>query len=219
MEMSVEEKAYRNWVGCMYHLPEEEFDVLEQTIKEYDIGGYIIAHEASPYPHFHLVFEELSENVYVNVNKKIVDKYKLRADSKKGTRKQYGKITKIKDIDKLKSYTVKDGNFRTNLSPEEIAKVIENSFQKTKKKEWLDKCLEYVEARPGLWSFKSHTTPSGKWRCYDIDEQIGKELMMYHIEHEVVFTFNQIKSQVRYAIQKTKHLGKYEKAQILWDLK
>lgn len=214
-----EQETYSNWVGCMYHLSSSEFDVLEEILKEYDIGGYIIAHEVEPYPHFHLVFEELDENVYVNMNKKIVEKYKLRACSKKGIRKQYGKITSIKDIDKLKSYTVKDGNYRTNLSPEEMTKVLENSFKKQKKTEWLEKCIAHVESMPGLWCYKDYTTPSGKWRCYDIDEMIGKELIKFHIEKEVKFTFNAIKSMVRYAIQQTTHIDIIEKADILWHLK
>lgn len=214
MEISVEEK-YSNWVGCMYHLEEKEFDLLEQTLKEYDIGGYIIGHEVTPYPHFHIVFEELVENVYTNFNKKIVDKYKLRADSKKGKRKQYGKITTIKDIEKLKSYTLKDGNFRSNLSSDELHDVIERSFKKTKKKEWLDKCLEYIEEYPKL--FSSYTDDYCKY--HNVDERLAKQLIIYHIENEVVFTFNAIKSMVRYAIQKTKHLNKTHKADILWDIK
>lgn len=212
--MPIEEK-YSNWVGCMYHLPEQEFDYLEQTLKEYDVGGYIIAHEVTPYPHFHLVFEELVEKVYTNFNKKIVDKYKLRADSKKGIRKQYGKITTIKDIEKLKSYTIKDGNFRSNLSSDELHEVIERSFKKGKKKEWLDKCLEYIEEYKSLFS----PFTDSYCRYHAVDERLAKQLIMFHIENEVVFTFNSIKSMVRYAIQKTKHLNKVTKADILWDIK
>lgn len=217
MDMIVEEK-YSNWVGCMYHLSSTEFDELEKILKEYDVGGYIIAHEVSPYPHFHLVFEELDENVYTNYNKKIVEKYKLRADSKKGIRKQYGKITTIKDIEKLKSYTVKDGNYRTNLSHEEMVKVLENSFKKQKKTEWLEKCISHLEERPALFAYKTIDYGT-KWKFVDIDEQLGKELIKFHIESEVKFTFNGIKSMVRYSIQLTKHLAMYQKQDILWSIK
>jgi len=211
-------KKYSNWVGCMYHLEEQHFDYLEKTLQEYDIGGYIIGHETDPYPHFHIAFEELSENQYINLNKKIVNNFKLRADSKKGKRKQYGKINQIKDIEKLKSYTVKDGNYRSNLSSSQMAEIIERSFKKTKKKEWLDTCLEYIEEYPKLFR-ETHVEKSNFVEYLDIDERLGKQLILFHLEKEVRFTYNQIKSMVRYAIQKTKHLGNIKKSQILWKIR
>lgn len=214
------QKKYSNWVGCMYHLPENEFDVLEQMITDHDIGGYIIGHETDPYDHFHVVFEELSENVYTNLNKKIVEKYKLRACSKKGIRKQYGKIRKIEDLDKLKSYTVKDGNFRTNLSDEEMKKVIENSFEKTRKKEWIDKVIKRLEEENGdLFQHKSQPDHYGNVRWYEIDERLGKKVMEIHIKENVKFSFSQIKSIVRYSLQQTNHIGLNRKLNILWDIK
>lgn len=218
-DTETEEAPYSKVIGCMYHLPLTEFDYLEETLKKYDIGWYIIGHETDPYDHFHVAFEELSEKQYTNFNKKVVEDYGLRADCKKGTRKQYGKITKIKDIDRLKSYTVKDGNYRSNLPPDELQVVIENSFRKSKRKEWLEECIQYVETLPAIFSYKTHNYPNGHWKHTDIDELIGKELIKYHIEKGVRFTFNAIKSMIRYSIQETKHLDLNEKANILWSIK
>lgn len=215
------QKKYSNWVGCMYHLPENEFDALEQMIQDHDIGGYIIGHETEPYDHFHVVFEELSENVYTNMNKKIVEKYKLRGDSKKGIRKQYGKIRrKIEDLDRLKSYTVKDGNFRSNLSEAEMKRVIENSFEKNRKKEWIDKVITQLEAEHyELFQDKGRPDIYGNVKWYVVEERLGKKIMEIHIKEKVRFTFNQIKSIVRYALQKTDHIGINRKLHILWDIK
>jgi hypothetical protein len=214
----MEEEKISNVVGCMYHLEESEFDYLEKTLKEYQVGWYIIGHEKTPYSHFHIAFEELSDREYTNFNKKIVTQYKLRADSKNGKRKQYGKISQVKDIDKLKSYTLKDGNYRSNLSSSQLAEVIERSFKKSKKKEWMETCLEHIEEYPKL--FKSRIQEwSDKIKYFNIDDQLANQLILFHLEKEVQFTRNQIKALVYRAIQVTKHLGKIEKAKILWELK
>ena len=41
--------------------------------------------------------------------KKLIEKYNLRGKAGKDQARQYGRISKIKDLEKLKSSTVKDG--------------------------------------------------------------------------------------------------------------
>ena len=100
------------WIACMFHLKETEFDYLEDTLLNYDIAGYIIGFEAQPYPHFHLIFQSSDLN-YNSFSKKIVEKYQLRGKAGKDLCRQYGRISKIKDLEKMKVYTLKDGGIRS----------------------------------------------------------------------------------------------------------
>ena len=119
----------------MFHINRTEFDFIEDTLKRYDIGEYIIAFEKAvvntkTIEHFHIVFEGTIK-IYNNFSKVLKEKYKLNGSAKKGQTRQYGKIKNIKDIEKLKSYTLKDGDFRTNMDDEVIHSLVQNSYQKS----------------------------------------------------------------------------------------
>lgn len=121
------------WIACMFHIHKEEFDSIESTLLDYDIQGYLIGFEETPYHHYHLLFQG-TDTIYNAFSKRLIEKYNLRGSAKQGKSRQYGRISKIKDLEKLKSYTVKDGDIRTNLSQEEVTKIIEDSFKKDKVK-------------------------------------------------------------------------------------
>ena len=117
------------WIACMFHIHQDEFDYIESTLLDYDIQGYIIGHEMEPFSHYHLLFQGTNQ-IYNAFSKRLIEKYNLRGKAGKDQARQYGRISKIKDLEHLKSYTVKDGNYRTNLNEQEITKIIENSFKK-----------------------------------------------------------------------------------------
>ena len=117
------------WHAAVFHIQEDEFDFIEETLIEYDIGGYLIGHETDPFHHYHILMES-NAKVYNTFSKRLIEKYGLRGKASKGKARQYGKIKNIKDLEKLKSYTVKDGNYRSNLSPEEVQAYFEKSYKK-----------------------------------------------------------------------------------------
>lgn len=126
----------------------EHFSYLENTIKEYDIGGYIIAaettkdtHKESDGEHFHFLVE-MSDTDYHKFSKRVFkDKFNLAGRAMNGHPRQYGKVSKIEKLDRMKSYTVKDGNFRTNLKEDEVKEITENSFKKEEKKSSRDEII------------------------------------------------------------------------------
>lgn len=131
------------WIACMFHIAQTEFDFICSTLQEYDIGGYIIAHEDSPHSHYHMIFQG-TDAIYNAYSKRLIEKYNLRGKAGKDKARQYGRISKIKDLEKLKSYTVKEGNIKTNLSEEEISGIIEKSFKKANTQSLIDEIVESV---------------------------------------------------------------------------
>lgn len=144
------------WMAFMAHIPIENADYIEATLKEYDIGGYIIGIEETPYHHFHFIVE-MTENHYHNFSKRVFkDKFNLRGRATKGLPRQYGRVKEIQNLERLKAYTLKDGNFRTNMTEEQIQKYIDISFKKNEQKT-LDESLlndlyeifhDYIEIDP-----------------------------------------------------------------------
>lgn len=133
------------YIAFMAHLPLEEYDEIEKLLLEYDIGSYLIGHETEPYSHYHFVVQ-MSEQDYCRYRKRVfIDKYKLRGVPKKNLCRQYGKITKIEDFDKLLSYTAKEENIRSNMDEETLNEAISNSFKKEQPKLLKEKLVKYID--------------------------------------------------------------------------
>lgn len=129
----------------MCHTDINQFNYLETMLNEYPIGGYVIAHEAEPYSHFHFLVE-MEEDDYTRFRKRVfIDKLKLRGQARNGEPRQYGKVANIEDFDKMLSYTVKDSNIRSNLSDETLSDAIDKSFKKQSPKLLKDKMVKYID--------------------------------------------------------------------------
>lgn len=137
----------------MAHINHEHIDYVEETLNNYDIGLYLIGMEGNNdpipgcYEHMHFLVE-MEETDYHKFSKRVFkDKFKLRGRAVQGKPRQYGKVKHIDDIENAKTYTVKDGNVRTNMSQDELKKYIDKSFEKVEKTEFLDECAEELERR------------------------------------------------------------------------
>lgn len=181
----------------MFHLPCSEYDHLENTLKEYDIGQYIMAFEYKPYPHYHFMVQ-MSSYEYHKYSKRIVLKYKLCGKPQNGKPRQYGKVKKIEDLEKMKSYTLKDGDFRTNMDEKTINALVEKSFRKLGNKEISEKILEYVSAKNAKYSNIIQTKYHK--RHYSI-ENLRKTIMEFLLCNKIKFTKGSINSYVNYVIQ------------------
>jgi len=141
-----------NYLAFMGALEHSHFDYLENTLKEYDIGSYIVSaevsatsHEATKGQHFHFLVE-MTDQDYTRFSKRVfIDKFKLRGRAVKSAPRQYGKVKQIENLEQMKRYTVKDGNFRTNLTDTEIEQLVENSFQKDEKKKIQDELMDVLQ--------------------------------------------------------------------------
>lgn len=131
----------------MAHMPHSEIDFIEETLKSYDIGGYLIGLEKDPYEHYHFAVE-MTDKDYHNFSKRVFkDKFKLRGRATKGKCRQYGKEKNVKDVEKMLSYTAKDKNVRTNLEDSKIKDIIAKSFKKVERLEFLDECAKELETK------------------------------------------------------------------------
>lgn len=129
-------------IAGFFTLAEEHYDYLEDTLLTYDIGHYLIGFEITPdnkkKEHFHVLFEG-TDQIWNNFSKKIVGDHNLRGKGKGN--KKYGKVKEIRDVEKMCSYTIKEGNFRGNFPEDEIQRWYSKSFSKTAKVEVRDQML------------------------------------------------------------------------------
>lgn len=132
----------------MAHIPETEFDFLEDKLKERcSLAQYVIAHESEPYSHYHFL-AQMSNADYIKFRKSIfIDKYKLQGQARNGKPRQYGKVKVIKDFDKMLSYTLKDNSFRTNMDEEQISDALDKSFKQEKQLLLKDRMVLYIEEK------------------------------------------------------------------------
>lgn len=194
------------YLGFMAHLSEDEFDYLEEVLQEYNIGSYLIGFENEPYDHFHFLVE-MELNDYHNFTQRVfVKKYKLRGKAKDGNCRQYGKIKDIQDIDKLKSYTIKDNNYRSNLSEADVLRIFEQSHKKESLKLLKDKMFQFVE---DIFDTKDLTfdqlNKNGNNACYKphITDSAKHAIIEFMLQNDVQITTSKLKTFYNYWISKT----------------
>lgn len=136
------------FIAFMAHLPEDQFDYLEDKLKERcSTALYVIAHETEPYSHFHFLVQMSNED-WVKFRKTIfIDHYKLAGQARNGKPRQYGKVKEIKDLDKMLSYTIKDNSFRTNMAEEQIADALDKSFKQERQLLLKDRMILFIEEK------------------------------------------------------------------------
>ena len=92
------------YIGFMCHLPLEEFTYINDTLKEYNIGGYIIAHEEKPYSHYHIICQMSDSDYHSFAQRVFKKKHNLRGRACNGNPRQYGRIKHIENLQRLKAY-------------------------------------------------------------------------------------------------------------------
>lgn len=146
-----------NFICFMAHIPHKDADILCQELAPYK---YLFGMEKTEYEHIHFLVD-MNDKQYHAFSKKIFkDKYKLRGRATKGAPRQYGKETKIKDIQKIATYTCKDQNVRTNLLEEELDDLLGQKLEECKntKNESIEnvkKCMQEIENYLGVKQVKT----------------------------------------------------------------
>lgn len=121
--------------------------IIEDVERYWD--HYVIGFERSKkqdVPHAHVVAWGQT-NAYANFRATIlVKKYALRGRAKKkGDRRQYGRVTFIKDIDNLVSYTIKYKNYAfKGVGKNYIEWRVSESYVAVKTRDKLEEILEYI---------------------------------------------------------------------------
>ena len=161
-----EQKTWKAFFAAIYHT---ELPEILQFWKQYNIGEYIIAleitqhsHKETAGEHFHFC-AEMSDVTYHAFCKRVFkDRYKLSGQARNGKPKQYGKVTEIKDITRMKAYCIKDNNYYTNIPDEEIEKLKKISFAKVEKEKqpktcsWTQEVVNYLNKEyPRHWDMSN----------------------------------------------------------------
>jgi len=148
----------------MAHIHEDQFDILEDIIKSYETK-YLIALEVEPFNHYHFI-AYLSDAEYHKFCKNVfIDTYKLRGRAgRKGTPdqgkpKQYGKVRKtIRDEELATAYTLKMGNYRTNMDQKTIDNCLKKSYEKTSQNIEQEKLFQQLDKKNYGENLQRYTT-------------------------------------------------------------
>ncbi len=217
------------FIACFFTLSLDKFDDIEQTLLNYDVGKYLIGFEITPdakkKEHFHLLFEA-TEQIYNNFSKVIIERYGLRCKGK--GQKKHGKVKDIRDIEKMCSYTIKGGNYRSNGFPEEeIKSWYEKSFEKQNGREvskeifaYLDKKISYNKYEDTEYTLKKDEYSKcfyPETNALNLFKKVQKEIITFLITEEIeIGTPKPYVSRHAYLwIQNTKTLKKTDKINIL----
>lgn len=116
----------KEWIACRFDISEEHYDYVEEKVKQYGLGDYVIGFEKSSKSHYHILMEG-NDKIYKNFSKVLKEKFNL---NKNGKKHQYRKEKEVRSVEQYKTYILKDGNYRSNLDAEEIKKLYDQSYQK-----------------------------------------------------------------------------------------
>lgn len=144
-----EEKT--KFVAFYADIPHNKINEVIEDIKTWyeDTKTYLIGleyKEAREHYHFVIDFTDIEYAAYVK--RVLKGKYKLSGRrSQKGHTGQYGKVSKIRNIDAMCSYTLKDLDYYTNFKPERIKALVEASYPRPENDtmEFIKECMEYVK--------------------------------------------------------------------------
>lgn len=171
-----------NWISFFVELKWSEKDVfnnfMEKMLK-YNVGKYIVGKEIDPSSHK----ETDGEHIHV-CNQMSYDEYhcfvvtvlrqqmKLRGRAIAGFCRQYGKVKHIRSLERMKAYSVKDGNVVSNVDEEELLKLKAISYKKSNHISDFWKMVDYVND-----NMKSHINEY----VNDIDEGKARRLVVEYM--------------------------------------
>ena len=141
------------YIAFYADIPHNKIEEVIDDIKTWysDTKSYLIGLEyKEAREHYHFVIN-FNENEYASYVKRVLKgKYKLSGRrNQKGHTGQYGKVSKIRNLDAMCSYTLKDLDYYTNFKEERIKYLVEKSYPKPEndKKELEAECIEYIKTR------------------------------------------------------------------------
>lgn len=123
--------------------------LLEQYFDKYVVGFETTKDKV---PHIHVLAETIPSQyqAFIAQAKRLYD---LRGRATKGTRKQYGKVKIIKNLDNMVSYTIKSGNFHyRGYDQDYIQYRLDNSYEKNTLKDKFQKIVEELTPHAHLYS-------------------------------------------------------------------
>ncbi len=164
----------REWMAFMAHIPHTDADEIRQDLERLETK-YIMGLEVSSYEHIHFLALMTKQEYHAFSKKNFIVRHKLRGRAVKGKPRQYGKESDIRDIEKYTKYCLKDQNFLTNMTKDEIEEIIRMKIDDVKNTKGKnansvmikDELIKYVETHMGNNSTYMPTNfGSEKWHAY-----------------------------------------------------
>lgn len=193
------ELEYIAFMCAAYHI---NYDYLEQTIQEYPIGLYLISAEVTPDAHnetngehFHFLVQ-MTDKDYHNFAKRVFkDKLKLRGQARDGKPRQYGRVKKIEDLERMAAYTIKQGNIRTNMTDAQLETYKKITFTTKDELSYEDELYEYLMAN--AYYHADHPRCGMKMTSYS---EIGLYVVKFVRTHKrkIYFNRNKLDKYVRF---------------------
>lgn len=210
-----------NFLAFMCHAPTSDYNYLETTLQEYNVGQYLIGHESTPYEHYHFLVQMSSDDYHLFAERVFRKKYKLRGRATKDNPRQYGKLKKIEDLEKLKSYTIKDGNYRSNMPEQDVKKYFENSFKKIEKKKIYQEIFETIELEKPIEIIRfmdDYARPTGNNMKQIIKKIILLIINYLRINTDINMCRSNVLSYTQFFFKNTSHYSPSEKDELIYSL-
>lgn len=128
-----------SWVAFFMAVHHIHTHTVYKVFREYEdeMGLYAVSREISEKSHkdtdgehFHFCAQMKPETYHKLTKRLCKDMFNLQGRAKDGTPRQYGKVTEIKNPVRMLAYTIKDGDFITNIPEDELADIKKISFRK-----------------------------------------------------------------------------------------
>lgn len=177
----------------IYH---NQIDAVLKMLEEHNAVKYLIGlevcdtHERTNGEHMHFILH-IDPKDYKNLKEKMRRTFNLAGKNNKQNKPYYGWMKKdIKDIEKLKSYTLKDKNIRfKGYTQEEIDKIIELSFEKTNEINIYKECIKSInQQRPFISNRKDESS------LYLDTTALEVFILKFHMERGVKVCKSKIKN-------------------------
>lgn len=141
-----------NYLAFFAAINHAHADYLIETLTEYNIGTYIVgmeitqeSHKETNGEHFHFMVQMEDADYHKYAKRVFKDKFKLAGRATKGCPRQYGKVKHIENLERMKAYTVKSKNIRSNMDQAELDHIIELSFEREDKLKLKDEVFQALD--------------------------------------------------------------------------
>lgn len=206
----VEQPTLPPFIAFMVRLPHNRLEDIATLIERH--GGpatrWLLAKEKDKEDreHFHgIVF--MTDEEYDKVQRHFREVWNLKGQARKGQTKEYGRIRKIKDRNKMLAYTIKDSNVHASSTWDiDLEPYLELSYQKPqedkkqlREKRLKDKLLEYHKNEVRISTSNIEMMDDDEFSSYqEICENICTIYQQYNFDFPVIKTINKL--LIRYGI-------------------
>lgn len=209
------------WKAFFAAIEHEHRELVVTMLQEYDIGGYIVSFETAEGVHLetngqHMHFcVQINDKDYHSFSERLKRKFKLRGRAVKGSPAQFKCLTKIENLEKMMSYTLKDGVYDSNMSEAQLKVLYEQSYQKKESRTLWERVIAHLDKVP---MYPDKESLYNKYDQYIND--LRKAIIEFHITEKTMkgLTKSSVESAARKYIMYHSHILHSDKVDLInWE--